>query len=186
MFKSPLETDRLFLRHFTMGDLDDIHRIMDLDPRVQRPEYRLTLDDRRDRLHYNVMRSRLDPGFGYRAVVLKESGRLIGRCGLSSYLAHYIQAEDGRYLDDPCIPVEVELGYDLASDHWGRGYATEAARKMVDYAFEELRLRRIVSITGDDNRRSIALMKRLGMTITSNFHPDWPGGIIGILANDRL
>ena len=45
--------------------------------------------------------------------------------------------------------------------------------------------KRIVSITGDDNRLSIALMKRLGMTITSNLHPDWPGGTIGILANDR-
>ena len=186
MFKAPLETERLVLRHFTMGDLDDIHRIMDLDPRVQPPEYHLTLDDRSDRLHYNVMRSRLDPGFGYRAVVLKESGRIIGRCGLSAYLAHYIQVKDGRYLDDPYMPVEVELGYDFASDHWGRGYATEAARKMVDYAFEELRLRHIVSITGDDNRRSIALMKRLEITITSNLDPDWPGGTIGILANERL
>lgn len=185
-FRAPIETERLIPRHLEMDDVEDIHRIMDLDLHVQPPEYRLTLAERRERTTYHVMQSRLDPGFDYRAVILKSDGRFIRRCGLSSYLAHFIQIESGRYLDDPYMSLEVELGYDLDSAHRGKGYATEVARAMIDHGFSELRLNRIITITGDDNARSIAVMKKAGMKIMPNVHPDWTGEVVGILENDRF
>ena len=57
-----------------------------------------------------------------------------------------------------------KLGYATAFDHWGRGYAGDAARVLIDYGFRELGLHRISAAIGPDNRASIALVERLGMT----------------------
>ena len=176
-----IETERLIIRPFTMDDLDDIHRILDKDPNVQAQQYRSSLRERKDRLKYVIVGYRLTPGFGYRALVLTETERVIGRVGLSMYLADFIVFENSR--DEPYNSVEVELGYELSSKYWGQGYATEAASSMVKVAFEEMKLRRIVSVTGEDNHRSIAVIKRLGMRIEKNLHPDWPGEVLGILDN---
>ena len=58
----------------------------------------------------------------------------------------------------------VEIGWRLARDHWGRGYATEGARACLRFGFEELRLPEIVSFTAVQNTRSQAVMQRLGMS----------------------
>lgn len=65
--------------------------------------------------------------------------------------------------DLPCAPA-VEIGWRLARDAWGRGLASEAARAVVDFAFDELALEELVSMTAVPNRRSRAVMERLGMT----------------------
>ena len=56
-----------------------------------------------------------------------------------------------------------KLGYAIAADHWGHGYATDAARTLVDFGFRELRLHRISAAMGPDNTASIAIAHRLGM-----------------------
>lgn len=55
------------------------------------------------------------------------------------------------------------MGWRLAREHWGRGYATEAATGWLDHAFESLGLPRVISITDPPNERSLAVMRRLGM-----------------------
>ena len=55
-----------------------------------------------------------------------------------------------------------KLGYAIRADHWGRGYATDAARTLVNYGFEQLGLHRISTAIGPDNTPSIALVQRLG------------------------
>lgn len=59
----------------------------------------------------------------------------------------------------------VELGWRFAPDHWGNGYATEAARAAFDYARESLHLTELISIIHTDNERSMRLARRLGMTL---------------------
>ena len=81
------------------------------------------------------------------AITLREDGRLIGNCGIR------------RKLDNEW---EAELGYELSPQFWGHGYATEAARAMVNFGFRELGLQRISSWCIADNVASARLLERLG------------------------
>jgi ribosomal-protein-alanine N-acetyltransferase len=79
----------------------------------------------------------------------------------------------------PALPFApaVEVGWRLAREHWGRGYATEAARAAVEFGFGVLGLAEILSFTAERNRPSRAVMERLGMVHAENFeHPSIPAG----------
>ncbi len=82
------------------------------------------------------------------AVVLKDKQRLIGNCGIrkASADAH-----------------EADIGYELAPDHWGRGYATEAARAIVAFGFTELHLHRISAWCIADNTGSVHVLEKAGL-----------------------
>ncbi|HWO24538.1 MAG TPA: GNAT family N-acetyltransferase [Kofleriaceae bacterium] len=86
-------------------------------------------------------------GFCLWGLIERAAGRLIGQCGLQ-------RAGDTG---------ETEIGWWLARDRWGQGLATEAARAVVAFAFEELRLPRLISIAQPANTGSIDVMRRLGM-----------------------
>jgi ribosomal-protein-alanine N-acetyltransferase len=90
-------------------------------------------------------------GYGLFSVILKETGLLIGDCGLE-------QME----LDGELV---AELGYDLRSDHWGRGLATEAAAAVRDYAFLELQLPRLASLIRQGNHRSRRVAEKIGLRL---------------------
>ena len=81
------------------------------------------------------------------AVVLKGEGRLIGNCGIRTN-------PDRR---------DADIGYELAHPHWGRGYATEAARAVLAFGFEELRLHRIWASCVLENAGSGRVLEKLGM-----------------------
>ena len=81
------------------------------------------------------------------AITLKGDGSLIGNCGIRR---------------KPGNDWEAELGYELAPEHWGQGYATEAARAMVNFGFGELALDRISSWCIADNEASARVLERLG------------------------
>ncbi|HEX2081455.1 MAG TPA: GNAT family N-acetyltransferase [Longimicrobium sp.] len=85
-------------------------------------------------------------GFGLWATVRKEDGRLVGRCGL---LAQEVEGER-----------HVEVGYALAPEFWGRGYATEAARASRDHAFRTLDVPHLISLIHPDNAGSIRVAER--------------------------
>jgi RimJ/RimL family protein N-acetyltransferase len=106
-------------------------------------------------------------GFGLWALELRESGEFIGFTGLAvpAFEAHFTPA--------------VEVGWRLARSAWGNGYATEAARAALAFGFEEAGLDEIVSFTTAGNRRSLAVMERLGMSHdpADDFdHPGLPAG----------
>jgi len=105
-------------------------------------------------------------GWGLWAVEVRGGARFIGFVGL-----HVPPPEV------PCAPC-VEIGWRLAHEHWGHGYATEAARAVLEVGFERLRLDEIVSFTAAANLRSQAVMHRLGMRRESaSFdHPSIPPG----------
>jgi RimJ/RimL family protein N-acetyltransferase len=75
--------------------------------------------------------------------------------------------------DSPFMPC-VEIGWRLAAEHWGRGYATEGARAALDFGFQRLSLDEIVSYTVPDNVRSRRVMEKIGMTHRSDEDFDHP------------
>jgi RimJ/RimL family protein N-acetyltransferase len=93
-----------------------------------------------------------DRGFGPFAVELLQDGTLAGFIGLSI-----------PNFDAPFMPA-VEIGWRLGFEHWGKGLATEGARAALDYGFNSLGLKQIVSFTVPANLRSRRVMEKLGMT----------------------
>ena len=93
-----------------------------------------------------------DHGYGLYAAEEKATGRFIGFIGLwpPSFEAHFTPA--------------VEIGWRLARESWGQGYATEGARAVVDHAFSVLDLDALVSFTAEWNRPSRRVMEKIGMT----------------------
>ena len=170
MSTTVLETDRLILRHFEWTDLDALAAIMG-DPQVMRyigngsPKTRaqteramrlwITDNERSwdehtlDRLPQLRRAIERDAHFSVWATTLKPSGRLIGRCGLLPWDL------EGRK--------ETEVGYLLARQHWGRGYATEAACAVRDYAFERLGFGRLISLVQPGNLASQRVAVKNGM-----------------------
>lgn len=143
-----LETERLMLREFEPADTDALLRILG-DPVAMQyypaPFPRAEVDDwiQRNRARYR------DAGFGMWAMLLKDSGRLIGDCGC--------------YVRDVLGNMEYELGWHVRRDLWGRGYATEAARHCIEYAFWKLDARRIIALIRPENIPSIRVAEKNGM-----------------------
>ena len=106
-------------------------------------------------------------GFGLYAVELVQTGAFIGYAGFS------IPA-----FDAPFMPA-IEIGWRLAFDHWGQGYATEAARRALAHGREELGLKGIVSFTVPANMRSRRVMEKIGLSHDKDGdfdHPKLPQG----------
>ena len=185
-----LETERLLIRPFVLDDLEACHQLFDVEARME-----VQLHAERKRwLEWSVMNYdelvKLDqPPYGDRAVVLKSTGQLVGSVGLVPYIAPFgllpsfgdVAGSAAARRSTP----EAGLFWALSVEHRGRGYATEAARALIDYAFSALNLRRIIATTDHANFASIAVMRRVGMRIEKNPYPDPPWlQVVGILSFD--
>ncbi|MER5641481.1 GNAT family N-acetyltransferase [Kitasatospora sp. NPDC002227] len=145
-----LRTERLLLRQWRDSDLD-AWAAMNADPEVRR--YFPTVLDR-EQSAGSLERFRADiadRGWGFWAVEVAGSGQFAGFTGLDK-------------VDEGLPFAGVEIGWRLAREAWGLGYATEAARAALAYGFEELALPEILAVTAVGNERSRAVMARLGMT----------------------
>ena len=141
------ETERLILRKLNDTDLDDIFE-MRKDPKVMRfirgPQTEIETSAR----WIEMMTERWDDEkLGFCGLVEKESGSFVGWCGLW----------------DLKETNEIEVGYAIATGHWGKGFATEAADRCLKYGFEELALDRIVAVAFPKNEASQNVMKKIGM-----------------------
>jgi ribosomal-protein-alanine N-acetyltransferase len=163
------ETERLILRRFTTADLDALAAIM-ADPDVTRffPGGPRTREQTRIRLE-GFLHDYDSVGFSKWAVVLRDSGELIGRCGPA------IQSVGG--VD------EAEIGYDLAKHQWGRGLATEAATAAIEHCFAVLGMNRVVSIIDPNNVPSLRVSQRLGMTYERDI--EWRKGTFRLYSKSR-
>jgi len=146
-----LATDRLVLRGWTDADKAPF-AAMNADPRVMELFPSVLSADESDALIARTMEAFRDVGFGLWAVERRADRALLGFVGLAApaCVAAFT----------PCV----EIGWRLAFDAWGRGYATEAGRAVLEFAFERLRLNEVVSFTTVANDRSRAVMERLGMS----------------------
>ena len=159
------ETERLILRNWRESD---------------RTEYLATCNTEAVTAHLNgpanaedidaafarIAKSQDEHGFSFWAIERKTDGALLGYCGL-------------RICDDLDRPVHgnVEIGWRLREDAWGQGYAHEAAQAALDWAWANLDVARIVSLTVPANEPSWRLMERLGMTRRPELdfaHPRFP------------
>ena len=174
-----LETERLILRPFTVGDLEDVQREVFSDPEVCQfyCGKTKTPEETAEWLAYRITEWKYSR-FGRLAAVLKESQTFTGFVGLEAYPNSY-----SRFPDEPpprYNEVEVELSFAFGKRFWGNGYASEASRAMIRYAFEDLRLRRLVGGAALENERSRKLQERLGFRVELNAHPDWPGYVTAL------
>jgi RimJ/RimL family protein N-acetyltransferase len=170
-----LQTERLTLRPFTAYDADAAFEVFESNPEVWKhdPGFGRTKEQRAGIIARYAADN--DPeGVGTLAIVLRSTSALMGYVGLQHYLLPR----------EPLATPEIELYYKLGRDYWGQGYATEASRTMLRFAFDTLRLNRIVTITGQDNQRSLKLLARLGMRVEPA-PAAWPGMLMGTLDNDR-
>jgi ribosomal-protein-alanine N-acetyltransferase len=185
-----LETDRLVIRPFVRDDLDTIHAILNPafgeESRAARQEW---LDWAV--MNYTALARLRQPPYGDRAVVLKAADTLIGAVGLVpsfgpfDTLPYYRDRSTGS--PTGLFTQEMGLFWVIGEPYRGYGYATEAARTVIDFAFTHLRLKRILATTEYANSRSIAVMQRLGMIIQRNPEPTpvW-FQVIGILDNPAV
>jgi ribosomal-protein-alanine N-acetyltransferase len=146
-----LMTERLRLRRWCDADREPF-AALNADPSVM--EY---LPAHLTRAESDRMIARIEAGFdrcgyGLWALELRSTGKFLGFAGLEvpSFEAHFTPA--------------VEVGWRLARSAWGQGYATEAGRASLAFAFEDAGLSEIVSFTSVANMRSRAVMRRIGMT----------------------
>jgi RimJ/RimL family protein N-acetyltransferase len=154
-----LETERLLLRRPRLEDVDDVLATIS-DPEAMRFIGGLGRGDRAE-AQEAVERwlSRWDAnGFGQFSVVRREDGRWVGRTGLLVWDRAVWRPSTLAEASEP----EIELGWTFAREHWGYGYATEAAREARRWAREELGIERLVSLIDPDNTRSIRVAEKLG------------------------
>ena len=149
MIRRQLETDRLRLRWFTDADVQVMFEL-NSDPDVIRyaeSSPAQDLDEARQRLEQGPLADYEKYGYGRFAVELKETGEVIGFCGI-------------KYLPEIDLP---EVGYRLLKKYWGMGIGTEAARVCVDFAREDLGVELLVALIEPENKASVRIAEKLGM-----------------------
>ncbi len=147
---APKYSKRLVFREMTVEDVPFLMKIFS-DP-VAMKYYPSTKTDEEAKgwIEWNL-RNYKETGHGLWLLFDRNSGDFVGQCGLVPQKARFFP--------------EIELGYLLAREHWGKGLATEAAMHCLDHAFEILKLEKIVSYIDPKNAPSEKLARRLGMTL---------------------
>lgn len=160
MTEPTLVTERLYLRQWQPSDyavfaeINANSEVMKYFPKALSPKLSDAIADKCQKLI-------ADKGWGFWAVSLKADEAFIGMVGLNE-----------THADMPFAP-SVKIGWRLHQDYWGQGYATEAARAALEFAFSELGVEEVVAFTAVINQRSQLIMRRIGMSNTQdNFsHP---------------
>ncbi len=177
-----LETTRLRVRPFEATDLPDVHRLFDveLDGMDLTDDVGATLAERArwlqwTELNYERLARLHQPPYGDRAIILKTTGELIGSVGFVPCLMPFEQLP--YFAGNPSVgparsTPEFGLFWAISPAHQHQGYATEAARAMITYAFQHLNLKRVIATTEYANLASIGVMRKLGMTIERNPFPE--------------
>ena len=150
-----LKTDRLFLREMTMDDFDALYKVL-ADRNIMQ-HYPYTFDEKivSDWIERNMNRYN-EYGFGLWAVCLKETGEMIGDCGLT------LQNIEGEMLP--------EIGYHIRADHQRKGYAKEAAAAVRDWAFTNTDYPALYSYCQYTNVGSYKTAESIGM----HFEKEYP------------
>lgn len=155
-----LETKRLILREMTQDDLPALQGILQDEETMY--AYNGAFDEAETQAWLDRQLSRYAQyGFGLWAVVLKESGGMIGQCGLT------MQPWRGDEV--------LEVGYLFNRAFWHHGYATEAARGCMEYAFDLLGAREVCSIIRETNLPSRRVTERNGMTVRDSWVKHYRG-----------
>ncbi|MBH0085653.1 GNAT family N-acetyltransferase [Psychrobacter sp. SCQQ22] len=155
-----IETERLYLRQWRASDFA-IFAEMNADLDVMKYFPKLLSPKVSDAIANKCSQLINDKGWGFWAVSLKETDSFIGMVGLNE--AHA----------DMSFAPAVEIAWRLHKDYWGQGYATEAARASLNFAFDTLGFDEVVAFTAVINEHSQLIMQRIGMSNTQEnfYHP---------------
>ncbi len=149
-----ISTERLFLREMEPSDFHALSLI--LQDEAVMTAYEKTFSDEEVQLWLDRQLERYrDQGFGLWAVILRESGEMIGQCGLS------LQEYGGTDV--------LEIGYLFQKAYWHQGYAIEAAAACKNYAFNVLGAEEVFSLIKETNAASRKVAQRNGMTVSGTF-----------------
>lgn len=143
-----IETERLRLRMLKPDDAEGVHSIWS-DPEVMKfiPFVLFRTPEEVQKFIPLALQRWEERGFGIFGVTEKKTGKLIGYCGL-------------QYLDGT---PEVEMYYGFSKDFWDQGFATETARAVLRFAFEEKNMESIAGITLPENTASRKVLEKIGM-----------------------
>lgn len=144
-----LQTERLLLREFQMGDSDALFAVLGDAATMQYYPAAFSRSEVEDWIRRNQARYR-DSGCGLWAMLLKTSGELIGDCGF------FVRDVEGKF--------EFELGWHVRRDLWGQGFATEVARGCIDCAFATFGAARVIALVRPENLGSCRVAEKNGMT----------------------
>ncbi len=147
--KTLIETDRLFIRKITLDDcreLFELHSDFEVQKYTGEPAVE-SMNAVKDSIQKNTLKDYKKYGYGRWALILKDTSQFIGWAGLK-YLPEF---------------QKVDLGYRLKQVHWGKGYATEASKAIVEYGFNTLSLKEIIAIAVPEHNASIRVMEKVGM-----------------------
>ena len=168
MTKVFLETKRLLLRRFSMADVDRLV-VLDSDPEVMR-YINGGKPTSREEIRNDVLPAFLEyyerfDGYGFWAAIEKSTGDFLG-------WFHFRPDEESDSIDP-------ELGYRLRRSAWGKGFATEGSRALIDKGFAEFDVQRVFASTMKVNLASQRVMEKAGLRFVRNFFQDWPEVIEG-------
>ena len=154
-----LQTKRLILRQWKDTDFESFYQL-NADPTVMQYFPNCLNQSESNALAEKFQALIHENGWGFWAVELKATGQFIGFTGLNT--------QPEQFIFSPCV----EIGWRFAKQYWHQGYATEAAKACLKFAFEALQLNEVVSFTAVHNTASEHVMQRLGMQAMFEFnHP---------------
>ena len=183
----PLETERLIIRELTMDDLERINNALN-----RSFGWETTLGERQRWLKWTVlgyeMFSMLEqPHYGERAIVLRETGEVIGAVGIVPYLDTFNRVTAFNRAPNASATAEVGLFWAIDPDHQRKGFAPEAARALTEYLLTHEKLGRIIATTGYANLASQKVMAKLGMRMQRLEEPQPPDQfVVGVLENNKV
>jgi len=144
-----IETERLLLRPLTGQDEPALAAVLSDAETMRWYPRALTREEAREWIERQM--GRYPTGCGLLGMVEKQSGRLIGDCG------PVWQEIEGT--------AELEIGYHVHRERWNQGFATEAARAVLDYGFRQFDVERVVSMIRPENRASRRVAEKNGLTV---------------------
>jgi RimJ/RimL family protein N-acetyltransferase len=144
-----INTERMILREFAQSDVEVLAQILSLPEVMQfSPAGALSFDMTAAKMQ-SYIDSYQEYGYGKWAVIHRQTGRLIGYCGIA------VEQIDGN--------IENELGYRFDPEFWGQGLATEAASACLEYAFNTLHFEYVLAIVESENIASVRVLQKIGM-----------------------
>ncbi|WP_426484106.1 GNAT family N-acetyltransferase [Flavobacterium sp. 2] len=157
--KNPIETERLLLRELLLSDANGMFEL-DSNPNVHlflgnNPVKKL--EESIEYIHF-AQKQYKDFGIGRWAVILKETNEFLGWSGIK-FITDEINGHKNFY----------EIGYRFIEKYWGKGYATEAGKAFVDYAFNEMKVNALYAYADAGNENSRKILEKLGLQYINSF-----------------
>ena len=182
-----LETERLIIRELIMDDLESINNVLN-----RSFGWEISISERQRWLQWTVLGYELfslldQPHYGERAIVIKETGEMIGAVGIVPYLDTFNKVAAFNRASNFPATTEVGLFWAIDPAYQRKGFAPEAARALMEYLFTHEKLGRIIATTSYENLPSQKVMEKLGMTVQRLDEPQPPDQfVVGVLENNNF